>query len=334
MPDKRIQYISCLQILGPIFVVLGHSLNGLNSSGPWYVFSKQWIYIFHMPLFFLISGYLLSHKGFLRGRPYRNFIFDKFLRLIFPYLIWNLLFCIPKLIVQDYIVDSTPQNITDLLLAFLYPRQNIWGHTWFLLGLFVIYTISPLMEKLLLTKGNLSKILVITVCVILYMCPITTEFLAFSDLHNDLLFFVLGCVLGQIPKEKFCDVMKKQRVTFIVLAAIVSATSIIWYEQTKLFHFISCTLILLAFLSIGCGIENIPSICERLAGNSFAIYILHWPVMICVRIVMHQIMSCGIIPTAIGMSILGWGVPIVIVEIIRILPLKRLKKPLKYLLGV
>ena len=322
MADKRISYISFLQIIGPIFVILGHSLNGLSSSGGWYIFSKQWIYIFHMPLFFLASGYLLSYKGFLHGRSYKEFIFGKFLRLILPYLVWNLAFYVPKLIVQDYISDSAPVGFVDMLTAFVYPRTNIWGHTWFLLGLFVIYAVSPIIERILTIKAIVVKILLVAVCIILYMCPIRTELLAFSDLHKDMLFFVLGCMLGQIPKESFLSAMKKFKFIFLLLGV------------TQLFHFVPCTMILMSFLSLGCEIKCMPPFWERLAGNSFGIYILHWPVMICVRMIMHQILDLGVAPTAAVMSIMGWVVPVVIVEAIRMLPLGKLKKPLKYLLGV
>ena len=63
MEHERYPCISFLQVLGPILVILGHSANGLTVSAGWYAFTKEWIYLFHMPLFFLISGYLLAHRG-------------------------------------------------------------------------------------------------------------------------------------------------------------------------------------------------------------------------------------------------------------------------------
>lgn len=52
MEHERYPCISFLQVLGPILVILGHSANGLTVSAGWYAFTKEWIYLFHMPLFF------------------------------------------------------------------------------------------------------------------------------------------------------------------------------------------------------------------------------------------------------------------------------------------
>ena len=108
-------------------VILGHSANGLTVSAGWYAFTKEWIYLFHMPLFFLISGYLLAHRGYLHGRSYRTFVLEKSKRLLLPYLFWNLLFWVPKLLASAYIADAAPLSIPALLEDFAFPRRNIWG---------------------------------------------------------------------------------------------------------------------------------------------------------------------------------------------------------------
>lgn len=334
MLDKKITYISFLQVIGPIFVILGHSLNGLDTAGWWYVFSKEWIYLFHMPLFFLISGYLLSFKGFLHGRSYRGFMLGKTKRLLAPYLFWNLLFCVPKIMAQPYLSDSAPSNLWNMLKAFIFPRQNVWGHTWFLLGLFVIYALAPLFEKIFNFPNKQLHIGLVVFCIILYILPIQTEFLAFSDLHKDLLFFVLGCLLGKIPQEKFLQKMWQQRFLWMLCAVIASVAALIWYAPTKPFHFVPCAFILLSLLAMGCCIQNLPGFFQKLAESSFGIYILHWPVMLAVRIVLHQILGIGPALTAFAMIVLGWAVPLAVLAFLRRLPGGKIKKPLKYLLGV
>ncbi len=49
--EKRLDYIDALRGFGIILVVLGHLHFGHNML-------HQYIYAFHMPLFFLVSGYL------------------------------------------------------------------------------------------------------------------------------------------------------------------------------------------------------------------------------------------------------------------------------------
>ncbi|MBQ4558957.1 MAG: acyltransferase [Tyzzerella sp.] len=334
MKDKNISYISILQIIGPIFVILGHSLNGLECTGLWYQISKEWIYIFHMPLFFMISGYLLAYKGYLGKRSYRVFVCEKAKRLLLPYVVWNLAFWIPKFFAQQYISDNATLNMRDMIKVFVFPRQNVWGHTWFLLGLFVVYLATPLFKYVIGANKHSSYIIVLIGAVFLYISPITTEFMAFSDIHKDLLFFIIGCILGQIEKDTFFDMMKRFRMGFIIGAIAFSVVAVYWYEETKILHFIPCTFILLSFLSLSVSAKEISCIWQNIATYSFGIYIMHWPIMIIVRIISHQILEVNVTVTALFMSIFGYAVPVIVITIIRALPLKRIRKPLKYLLGV
>ena len=74
-----------------------------------------------MPLFFLISGYLFSYYG---GFEHKGGFFltmkGKFLRLMVPYLIWNALFLVPKIVFADYSVDQigalSLENLVHLLV--------------------------------------------------------------------------------------------------------------------------------------------------------------------------------------------------------------------------
>ena len=53
--DNRVGWIDCLKALGIYLVILGHTLKDSYLS--------VWIYSFHMPLFFILSGYLIGAKS-------------------------------------------------------------------------------------------------------------------------------------------------------------------------------------------------------------------------------------------------------------------------------
>lgn len=335
MTDKKITYIALLQIIGPIFVILGHVANNgfISSESAWWIFSKEWIYIFHMPLFFMASGYLLSCKGYLRDRTYGQFTLGKVKRLLIPYLIINLLVWLAVLAWQ-IIQGKVSLTITEILIGFIRPRTNALTYLWFLFALFLIFLTTPLLKKMLDFKKPLCVVIIVVFCVVLYILPLNTEYLALSDLHKDLLFFVFGCLLGQMEVDKFVSMMKKYRIWFIIGAIATSAVALIWYEQTKMLHFIPCAFILLAFLSMFVCVKQLPPFFENLASYSFGIYIMHWPVMMATRIILHSYLNVGVTLTAIAMCILGYVIPILVILVIRALPFKKLKKPLKYLLGV
>jgi len=60
--QNRNRLISFMQTFGIILVVLGHSTYQLMQAGHTPAIYK-WIYTFHMPLFFFISGYLLRYSN-------------------------------------------------------------------------------------------------------------------------------------------------------------------------------------------------------------------------------------------------------------------------------
>lgn len=77
--EKRLNWVDYIKGIGIILVVIGHT----TSIGDIW---KTWIYTFHMPLFFCISGYLFKHN-----RP----ITSMAQRLLLPLLIYMLIIVMP-----------------------------------------------------------------------------------------------------------------------------------------------------------------------------------------------------------------------------------------------
>ena len=330
---RRLKYISLFQVIGPILVILGHSLNGINiTSGIWYSLTKEWIYIFHMPLFFMISGYLLSFKGFEDTKGYLGFIRQKFNRLLLPYLIWNIIGFIPKLLMQQITPDTVELSRLQIIKCLFYPRQTIWGHTWFLVALFLLCAIAPLWKKIFCSKSITAKIIIIILSTILYCMPIGTEFLCISDLHKDILFFALGCWLGTSPVENLKILFVGKRFTLTILSFVLSVTFVVLWLPLYHLQFIPCIAILITILSYGLSIKNIPSFCEQLSFNSFGIYILHWPVMIVTRTICFALNLNNVI-TIIIMILSGFIIPNLIIYILKKLRLNKIKF-INVLLGV
>src|ERR1700709_2278735 len=78
---------------GIITVVLGHCLLGMINGGffkPSAAWPDVWvstIYLFHMPLFFVISGHLASEKH----RPAAPTISKLIPAIVYPYFLWSIL---------------------------------------------------------------------------------------------------------------------------------------------------------------------------------------------------------------------------------------------------
>lgn len=80
---KRIDYLDYIKGFGILLVILGHIYDVSNPI-------KIWLYSFHIPLFFIISGALIKYTN-INGRNMKNIIISKFKSLIIPYICFELL---------------------------------------------------------------------------------------------------------------------------------------------------------------------------------------------------------------------------------------------------
>ena len=82
MTTKRINYIDMAKGIGILLVVFGHSSFPTPEA-------NQWISSFHMPLFFLLSGMLLSHTD-AHEKPFGTTIKKKARTILIPYLCFSI----------------------------------------------------------------------------------------------------------------------------------------------------------------------------------------------------------------------------------------------------
>ena len=120
--SRRLDYIDTAKGIGIIFVVIYHHLLGAE-------FITNWISSFHMPLFFMISGYLFAfHDDY--SKSIGDFMVRKLKGLMYPFftlsfivLLWNVLF-------YDVLFPSvSPENSTleiFLLTITTYGYHALW----------------------------------------------------------------------------------------------------------------------------------------------------------------------------------------------------------------
>lgn len=87
MENKEIVWIDWAKTIGILLVVFGHCIQATCFDRPIAALLWNYIYIFHMPLFFIISGYLFKKEQYNYGF-FRNLLFS----LIIPYLIYSFCF--------------------------------------------------------------------------------------------------------------------------------------------------------------------------------------------------------------------------------------------------
>jgi len=126
----RIHWIDNAKAISILLVVLGHT-KGLDA------FAYQYIYSFHMPLFFFLSGYLLGRYHFENSLA--NFIKFQFKKLIVQYLVFwiiSYVYWLPASLISKQLSYSKHLNFYDPFIGilygtanYLYPNVDLWFFT-------------------------------------------------------------------------------------------------------------------------------------------------------------------------------------------------------------
>lgn len=144
--NNRLIYLDYIKGIAVILVVFGH-------CSEIYSLSKI-ICSFHMPLFFLISGYLIAYKDIARS-GFFDFLKKKFIRIMGPYFAFEIAnfiisFILLKSGASDSFVMKFPYAIWDILIC-LDDAQNymgVAGRLWFFPCIFLSYIASYWIVKL------------------------------------------------------------------------------------------------------------------------------------------------------------------------------------------
>lgn len=117
---QRLDYLDIAKGFSIALVVLGHIIPEGNSL------LRNWIYSFHMPIFFIISGYLINLSK--KDIPITKFITKKFNTLIIPYISFaliNYFFIMYNLYIQQELDQKTLITYFIYIIKFC-GRSAIW----------------------------------------------------------------------------------------------------------------------------------------------------------------------------------------------------------------
>lgn len=150
--ESRYVWIDWVKAIAIFLVVLGHVWRGLNEAGLidqkiFHILDNS-IYYFHMPLFFLVSGFLY-HKTY--KKEWKNIIKRQWLSIIWPYVFWSII-----LVLVKTIFSSSVNNETDIYSIFNIAYKPV-AIFWFLYVLFV----SQILVKIFFKNIFSSNLLLI-----------------------------------------------------------------------------------------------------------------------------------------------------------------------------
>ncbi len=144
--NVRVKYLDIAKGLGIILVVWAHA------KGPY----SKYIYQFHMPLFFIISGYLHNNRN-----TFRAFLNNKIRSIYLPFVTCNLFIIALKLWIYPSGIEKNLVLAVQTLFA-LNKDGQFFGATWFLGALFIISIAYKIVDEYI--ENTPWKRLIITAC--------------------------------------------------------------------------------------------------------------------------------------------------------------------------
>lgn len=215
-----------------ILVVIGHSDMTDNFKQLWIY---KWVYSFHMPLFFFISGFLFcltNDYERIKNTGYTSFLFKKAKRLLLPFIfISSIIFVIKSLFIHDKSMMQHPIefNINSFIDIFFSPL----GYMWFLPTLFMIFVIAyPILTMIQKYRYqnyynsqalNISiALLVVFFWILSIYCP-GISFMQISSAFNFTPYFLLG-ILYCLNKTEIDSLLKRYWIICIPIALLISTS--------------------------------------------------------------------------------------------------------------
>lgn len=205
MSKERIAWIDMSKGIGIILVMIGHmeTTEALRT----YIFS------FHMPLFFFISGYVFSVKD-----SFIEFVWKKFKSLILPYLYFSVIDMLILMICKEKSFTLL-NGIEKTLLGY-----GIDAALWFLVCAFFTEVGFYVLTKVL--KDNILKLMLFAL-----VCSVIGYFLSIYRVElfwkiNAVMFSVLFFSFGQFIK-KYDIINRIMRTNKVIQIEVFSASAVV-----------------------------------------------------------------------------------------------------------
>jgi fucose 4-O-acetylase-like acetyltransferase len=195
--SARDQALDVAKGFGIVLVVVGHCLDGLVAGNYfpqgvlWPALAIYAIYLFHMPLFFVVSGFLASGKH----RPAGTVIAKILPTIAWPYVLWSAVQNVSMVYLSRY--TTSKLTFAPLLRIGWIPIVPYW----FLYALFFCHV-------LYLTVRRRKPWVQLSVATVLFVVPLLFESLILKltlgvvfQVTRGFLFFVMGVAAAGMIKE-------------------------------------------------------------------------------------------------------------------------------------
>lgn len=244
---KREKWLDEVKVIACILVVLGHFFQSMTKADimpdtSLYEWFNTTIYYFHVPLFFICSGYLYQKYSKINNpRSWFRNVIKKVVVLGVPYITFSSVTWVLKTVFSRD-VNSQIGGLVETLL--FHPTAPYW----YLYSLLFIFFITPTFKGIKMATIGLVIALAIK---ILILTGGSTNIYALSTVFSNEIWFVLGmsiCVFNvQVKSKKLLGMICGT--LFIVLSVVVFVVNVHALVVSFTLGLLACTAVILLVAS-------------------------------------------------------------------------------------
>lgn len=225
----RLHWVDYAKGIGIFLVVVGHVLRGLVNSSilqPSFLvgFVDRWIYGFHMPLFFFISGLFVKRS---LSKPFKDFLLDKLYVIAYPYFLWSLIQMSTQALASRY-TTTNQISLANIWQIIYQPYQQFW----FFYTLFAILIVYGILHKL-----KLSPIFFLIFAVLLYcLHGLNVNFGPWGVLYlfrRHAIYFALGVIFGSGTWLSVKSQINRFALILITLSGYIAVGLAVQFQLTE-----------------------------------------------------------------------------------------------------
>lgn len=322
MPSvKRDVWVDNVKVIACLLVFLGHFVKSIiqanivhsNDILLWFV---QTIYLFHVPLFFICSGYLFQKYSLISNlASWKNNVIKKGIALGVPYLTFSICNWILQSIFSGSI-NGEAGNIFDVL--FVHPSSPFW----FLYILYFIFIITPTFKTYKIAIFGLLIALALKMYSIITINPHINQIYLIRQITVFEVWFVIGQCLNfidlEIISKKYINQARALGVIFIVLSILLYYFNIRIIGKNFVLGLMACSASIIIFFNFSLKPHNFMD-CQfkYLANYTMSIFLMHVIAAAFFRILLIKLgITSPFIHVPVGIS-MGIFAPIFATEIIK-----------------
>lgn len=318
--NKKIRYywVDRTKLIACILVLMGHFISGLilanilENNFFWDWFEKT-IYYFHVPLFFICSGFLYQQRSKVNNlKSWRKNVIKKFILLGVPYFTFSIVTILIKMVVSNEVNNEAPELLRTIFLNPIAPF-------WYLYVLFFVFLVTKTFNKKIECKSYLiiSFLLKILSCIISNSSNYDKIPYFLRGIMGNEIWFVLGMTIPYIEKKYIKNKFIKEYILLFVLAILFSVLIIKLNINVKIIEFIMGLIFCTSIIGIlNCNNKKENKVEKFFSRYTMEIFLMHTIFAAGIRIILIKMeITNAIIHIMLGF-IFSLFVPILIAKII------------------